>query len=84
MNRKNTVRITSLTKFLQLGQEPNSDQSVYSGCFDDQLNFYPDSSDFNCCLFPWEWVLFSEIVEFARKLGVEVPEDPPFDISRTF
>lgn len=80
----NKVRANSLTKLLQIGQEPTPIQSSFSGCFDDQLNFYPDNFEYNCRLFPWEWILFPEIVDFAKQLGVEVPEDPPFDISRTF
>jgi len=84
MKHNNKVRTTSLTKLLQIGKEPDTSQSVCTGSFDDQMNFYPDSYEYNCELFPWEWVLFPEIIECAKQLGIEVPEDPQFDISRTF
>ena len=84
-NGKVTVNISSLTQLLQIGLEPDPyEEEACDGFFDDQKNFYADYGPYAYNMFPWEWVLFPEIVALATKLGVEVPVDPPFDISKTF
>ncbi len=86
MNKKCKVKTSSLTKLLQIGNktEPEEDDS-YDGYFDEKNNYCEDFEyHWYYRLTPWEWVVIPEIVERAKQLGVEVPEDPPFDISHTF
>ena len=79
-------KVTSLTYLLQIGNKPCVDENyVCEGFFDDQKNYHPNNSFIDSSFMtPWEWVVVPEIVAYAKQLGVEVPEDPPFDISRTF
>lgn len=86
MSKKNKSKISSLNQVLQIGQEPELDPIYYlDGHFDQYGNYifheewpYPDM------LFPWEWVMIPEIVRYAEYKGVEVPENPEVDLSRTF
>ncbi len=84
MKRQVKVRTTSLTKLLMIGQDPD-EKFVNEGFFDECKNYHPDREfpEYHV-LTPWEWVVIPEIVVFAKESGVEVPEDPPFNISRTF
>ena len=82
----NIIRVSSLSHVLHIGKKPGRDEDYESGgYFDDQKNYYPDPRypDF-FMLEPWEWTSIPEIVALAKQQGVEVPEDPPFDISKTF
>ena len=81
---KTKIRVTSLSKLLQIGKESEPEALPCEGFFDDQLNYVSDYGPFPDRLFPWEWVLFPEIVARAKQLGIEVPEDPPVDLSKTF
>ena len=88
MKNMNKVKISNLNYVLQIGHNSKPDPyepDFYGGFFDNQKNYHPA---YECPwyddLTPWEWVVIPEIVEQARKSGIEVPEDPPFDISKTF
>ena len=86
MNKKYKVRTSSLSKLLQIGKKPDLDENCdINGYFDDQKNYHPDPRypDYYS-LEPWEWTVIPEIVALAKKQGIEIPEDPPFDISKTF
>lgn len=83
MNKK--IRVSSLSRLFGIEQESWDDYPYPNdGYFDAQLNYHFGDEYFPSILFPWEWVLFPEVVEHAKQLGVEVPTDPPQDFSRTF
>jgi len=80
-----TVHVSSLTQLLQIGKRPDPEEEYYDGFFDEQKNYHPNYHfPESCVLTPWEWVVIPGIVNLAKKLGVEVPEDPPVDLSKTF
>ncbi len=84
MKKQVKVRTTSLTKLLMICQDQD-ETPASDGFFDENKNYHPDREfPEYYVLTPWEWVVIPEIVAFAKESGVEVPEDPPFDISRTF
>ena len=86
MNKKYKVKTTSLSKLLQIGKtEPEEDNS-YDIYFDEQKNYCEKCEEYQWCyrLTPWEWIVIPEIVALANIMDVEVPEDPPLDISSTF
>ena len=74
MNKK--IRVSSLSRLFGIEQESWDDYPYPNYHFDDEY--------YSSILFPWEWVLFPEVVERAKQLGVEVPTEPPLDFSRTF
>jgi len=86
MKKKYKVRTTNLSRLLQIGKNDDCDEDYdFGGYFDDQKNYHPKSyypDSFS--LSPWEWVVIPEIVALAKSQGIEVPEHPPFDISKTF
>ena len=81
------MNISSLSKFLQLAAEDEPEDSSYidSGWFDEQMNYhyYEEFDGWRSLLYPWEWAVHPEIVAYAQKLGLEIP-DADFDISKTF
>ena len=85
MSKKYNVKTTSLSKLLQIGKADSEEDDSYDGYFDEQKNYCEDYEyHWYYRLTPWEWVVIPEIVARAKELGVEVPVDPPFDISKTF
>ena len=81
---KTKIKVTSLSKLLQIGKESEPETVLCEGFFDDQLNYVSDYGPYPSRLFPWEWVYIPEIVARAKQLGVKVPEAPPVDLSKTF
>ena len=64
----------------------DEDPDYYYGHFDQNGNYirYCFSDPYSDILYPWEWTLDSDIVQYARDMGVEIPVDPQIDFSKTF
>ena len=78
-------RETKLDKALLL--EHAQDPGWYGnldGYFDEYNNYVVSIGPLKEIIFPHEWTMIPEIVWFAQKNGIEVPKDPPADISRMF
>lgn len=86
MNKKKKYKISSLSYVLQIGQqtEGGDDGYYWKQYFDKQGNYISDWCGNFFMLWPWEWVMHPEIVKLAEQLGVEVPENPEIDLSKTF
>lgn len=86
MDKDRKYKISNLSYVLQIGQTPKEEEEEdYSSCrFDDQKNFVIEDGPYPDVLWPWEWVMHPEIVELAKQLGVEIPEEPELDMSKTF
>lgn len=88
MRQDGKIRTNSLSYALQIGKEQNR----FSGCvlpgkFDEEGNYVDNTGTswpYKIVLRPWEWVVIPEFVELAKMQGVEIPEDPPIDMSKTF
>ena len=69
MNKK--IRVSSLSRLFGIEQESWDDYPYPNdGYFDAQLNYHFGDEYFPSILFPWEWVLFPEVVERAKQLAV--------------
>ncbi len=85
MDKKKKYKISNLSHVLQIGKKTEEEDEYWSnGYFDEQMNYYYGYMDDPYVLWPWELVLFPEIVEYAKKLGIEIPENPEIDLSKTF
>ena len=79
----NTTRLAELLAMCGDREEPDYDYTA--GYFDDQLNYhFGEYCPWNSVLYPWEWSYWPEIVQYAESLGIQIPSDPPIDLSRTF
>ena len=65
-------------------QVPDDDYDCSIGWFDDDLTFHLDPDYPGERLFVWEWVHHSQIVRCAESKGIQIPKDPPIDLSKTF
>ena len=80
-------KISNLSYVLQIGQTQEAEDvagAFSEGHFDEQKNFVIDDGPYPYVFWPCEWTVIPEIVELAKQRGVEIPENPEFDISRTF
>lgn len=86
--KQKKYRISNLAYALQIGKENERIRGCdLPGRFDKEGNYVDDTGSswpYKIVLRPWEWVVMPEFVELARMQGVEVPDDPPFDMSKTF
>ncbi len=81
---KKPYRETNLMRAWAIGREaePELDPADY-GRFDGNRNFVAYDDPDELIFLPWEWVYMPEIVEYAIKCGIDIPDDT-VDISRTF
>lgn len=79
------ARETSLTKFLpDDGPSPEEERAYWrGGWFDEQGNYIFSEWDHKITFYSWEWIYIPEILEYARDLGIKIP-DGTFDVSKTF
>ncbi len=86
MKKKKKYKINSLSYVLQIGQQAEEEDDGYywKQYFDEQGNYISDCWGDIFMLWPWEWVMHPEIVELAKQLGIEVPDNPEIDLSKTF
>ena len=81
---KKPYRVTNLTRILAVGKEPEREPAPSEyGQFDADLCFVTKSVPSKTIYFPWEWIYFPEIVEYASECGIK-PPDGTIDISKTF
>ena len=88
MNRNKKGKTNILSYVLHIG----TNQGKPAGCnlagrFDEEGNYVDDTGSswpYKILLRPWEWVVIPEFVELANQQGVEIPVDPPIDMSKTF
>ena len=81
-----TVRTNRISELLQIGEKDNSDgdYDYTQGFFDAELAYNWNDGFFNDKLYIWEWIYWPEIVDYAKSLGIQIPEDPQIDLSKTF
>lgn len=79
------ARENNLSKFLPNDEpSPEEERAVWrSGWFDEHGNYIADEWEPGITFYPWEWVYIPEILEYARDLGIEIP-DGTIDFSKTF
>ena len=79
------ARETSLSKFLPNdGPTPEEEREIWrNGWFDEHGNYIADEWEQGITFFPWEWAYIPELVEYAKELGLEIP-DGTVDMSKTF
>lgn len=80
------AKTSNLTHAMQIGHDTEPDDLFLylNGYFDQDLYYIFECGPGNDFLAPWEWVLMPEIVRYAEMKGIEVPVDPPVDLSRMF
>ena len=54
------------------------------GWFDDDLNYHFQNGSDNPSMPIYEWVVWPEIVRYAKLKGIAVPDEYTVDLSRTF
>ena len=87
MDREKKYKLSNLSRALLLGKKPLSRyryEFSSKGRFDEQKNYVCGYWGHRSVKAPWEWVMDPDIVKYAKQLGVEIPEDPDIDMSRTF
>ncbi len=87
MEQKKKYKISNLSYVLQIGQAQEMEagpEAFSEGHFGEQLNFVIDDGPYPYVFWPCEWTVIPEIVELAKQRGVEIPENPELDLSRTF
>ena len=88
MSQSERIRKSNLAYVLQIGKEQSRIKACdLPGHFDEEKNYVDDTGSswpYKILLRPWEWVVIPEFVELAKQQGVEIPEDPPIDLSKTY
>ena len=79
------IRNSNLSYVLQIGKEDEDPPfDTHDGTFDADGNFITYDGPDGTPLYPWEWTMVPEIVALAGSMGVDVPENPEVDLSKTF
>ncbi len=89
MDKDRNYKTSNLSYVLQIGQTQEMEDAAAAaafseGRFDEQMNFVIGDGPHPSVFWPCEWTVIPEIVELAKQRGVEIPENPEFDLSRTF
>ncbi len=87
MDKDRNYKISNLSYVLQIGQTQEMEagpEAFSEGHFDEQKNFVIGDGPHPSVFWPCEWTVIPEIVELAKQRGVEIPENPELDMSRTF
>ena len=84
--RKTPVKTTRLPELIAICDDSDEPRYDYSdGYFDEQLNYhFHEYSPWHSVLYPWEWTVWPEIVQYAESLGIQIPANPSIDLSKTF